>query len=333
MTIRSAEIRVRGKDIKVPSVQIDGRTVVVTGRWLKIAAVKDEELVEGGVVPDPHSFVAELKSSGLKADILTFPELIYESTPKSEYPYEWDNAAVASAVNYDGWWESLPQETRKNARRAAKKGVSVKVSQLDDDFVKGIKRIYDESPVRQGMRFWHFGKDLSRVRLENETYLDRSDFIGAYFEGELIGFMKWVYVDKVAQIMQILSMSSHYDKRPMNAMIAKAVEVCHQKGIPYLVYSKFTFGNKSTSDLSEFKRRNGFLKMTFPRYFAPLTLKGRIAVKLGLYRGLLGMLPPQLISLLWAVRARAIRLVTRLKSDASQGSQIVENQPRQSNTP
>ncbi len=29
---------------------------------------------------------------------------------------------------------------------------------------------------------------------DNATYLDRSEFIGAYHDGELIGFMKWVDV-------------------------------------------------------------------------------------------------------------------------------------------
>ena len=312
MNIRYEEIRFRGKDIKVPSAQIDGRIVVVARRWPRIASVKDEELVEGGVVPDPASFISKLKISGLKIDILTFPQAIYESNPKYDYPYEMDNAAVASTANYDAWWEGLPQESRKNARRAIKRGVCFQVAELDDDFIKGIKRIYDESPIRQGMRFWHYRKSLDRVRLENATYPERSEFIGAYFKGELIGFMKWVYVDKVAQIMQILSMSSHYDKRPMNGMIAKAVEVCHQKGIQYLVYSKFTFGNKTASQLSDFKRRNGFLKMNFPRYFVPLTSKGHIVVKLGLHRGLLGVLPPRLIGLLWAVRGQAFRLATRL---------------------
>jgi hypothetical protein len=119
-------------------------------------------------------------------------------------------------------------------------------------------------------------------------------------------------------MMQILSKSAHYDKRPMNALLAKAVEVCHQKGVSYLAYSKFTYGNKTNSQIAEFKRRNGFIQMDFPRYYVPLTLRGRIAVGLKLHRGLLGMLPPRLIDLLWRLRSQVVLIRTSrwLRKDA-----------------
>jgi hypothetical protein len=297
------ETRIKGKAARVPSAQIAGRTIMTTGRWLKIAAARDEELVEGEIVQNPKSFISELKRSGLKADVLTFPQRLEESAPKYSYSFEWDNAAVAFTQNFTAWWEKLPQETRKNVRRATKKGVSVQVAKFDNEFVKEIKGIYDETPVRQGMRFWHFGKDLETVKMENGTYLERSEFIGAYCGQELIGFMKFVYTDRTARIMQIISKVSHYDKRPMNALIAKAVEVCHEKGMAHLVYSKFKFGNKAGSQLTEFKRRNGFEEVLFPRYYIALTLKGRIALKLKLHRGLLGILPPKLINVLRQMRA------------------------------
>jgi hypothetical protein len=297
------KIRVKGKTFQVPSANVQGRTMVAMGKWIKVAALRDEELVEGEI-NDPALFISSLKASGLRADIFTFPQGIGESAPKFHYPFEWDNVAAASTRDFTEWWEKkIPQETRKNARKAAKKGVVVQVAKFDDEFVKGIKAIYDESPLRQGMRFWHHGKDFETVKMENGTYLDRSEFIGAYFEGELIGFMKFVYVDRVARIMQILAKSTHHDKRPMNALVAKAVEVCHEKGMSYLVYSKMRFGKKKSSPLAEFKRRNGFEEMLFPRYYVPLTLKGRIALKLDLHLGLLGILPPWLINLLLRLRS------------------------------
>src|ERR1700752_4668675 len=72
--IGDIEIRVKGKPVSVPSVQIDGRRVITTGTWLKIAAVQDEDLVEGEVVADPQSFIPHLKETGLKADIFTFAQ-------------------------------------------------------------------------------------------------------------------------------------------------------------------------------------------------------------------------------------------------------------------
>jgi hypothetical protein len=82
----NAEIRVRGKAVCVPAAQIDGRTVVTTGNWLKIASVRDEELLEGDTVAHPDLFLSQLKESGLKANLLTFAQRVPETTPKYSYP-------------------------------------------------------------------------------------------------------------------------------------------------------------------------------------------------------------------------------------------------------
>lgn len=310
MTKTDKEIAVRGRTVRVPAAHLDGRTVIVTGRFVRVARVHDGEFVEGQVIPNPVDFIAKMAESGLRADMLTFPQKIYDREPQHAYAFEWDNAAVASTLSYSDWWDGLSQVSRKNVRRAGKRGVSVEVATFDDEFVRGVKEIYDETPVRQGRRFWHFGKDLETIRAENSSYLDRSDFIGAYHAGELIGFMKCVYVDNVAIIMQIVSKAAHNDKRPMNALIAKAIEVCQARGVAYLVYSKFTYGNKTGSDIAEFKRRNGFVQMDYPRYFVPLTLRGRVAFALKLHRGLGGLLPSGVTHLLLQIRAGLMDLVS-----------------------
>ncbi len=307
----SIEIAVRGKSVRVPAIQIDGRTIVVTGGLIKTATVRDEEFVEDEVIQDPRAFISKLVDSGLRVDILTFAQKVDEATPKCAFPFEWDNAAVACIGSFNEWWEKLPQESRKNVRRAAKRGVIVQLASFDERFIQGIKEIYDEMPIRQGRRFWHFGKDLEAIKNENRTYLDRSEFIGAYHDGELIGFMKFVRVGRIATMMQILSKAAHYDKRPMNAMIAKAVEVCQEKGLSYLIYGKFTYGNKTQSQIADFKRRNGFVQMDFPRYFIPLTLKGKLVLRLNLHRGLLGILPSWLIDWLWRLRSAALLLTNK----------------------
>jgi hypothetical protein len=311
----TTQVSVRGRAVHVPSARVGNRTFVVEGRSLRIASVHDASFVEV-VAADPRELIRDFASSGLKADLLTFSQQIYEYEPRYDYPHDWDNAAVADSANYDEWWNRLPQEARKNVRRSAKRGVRVEVAAFDQALVQGIKKLYDESPIRQGRRFWHYGKDIDTVKADNSSYLDRSEFIGAYHEGELIGFVKLVYVGKVAVIMQILAMSHHQDKRPMNAMIAKAMEVCHRRGISYLVYSKFRFGNKKHDDMSEFKKRNGFIEMTYPKYFVPLTLKGRIAFALKLHQGLLGLLPSSVIQTLSSVRAKVLSsLEARGRSD------------------
>lgn len=297
-----AEIRVKGKTTLVPSVEIEGRTVIVTGNWLKMAAIREQNIEEGELIKSPDSFIRALKNSELKADILTFFQRPPDVTPKFKMPFEWDNYAAVPITTFENWWESVPQETRKNTRRAAKRGVVLKCVPFDDELARGIHNLCNESPVRQGKPFWHFGKDFETVRRENATYLERSEFIGAFFQGELIGFIKMVYVDRIAFIVSILAANAHHDKRPINALIAKAVEVCVSKGSAYFVYDQYVYGNKTQSSLIELKRRNGFEPIQFPRYFVPLTWKGKLAVSLRLYRGAVGLLPAPVLNTALAVR-------------------------------
>lgn len=298
-----AEIRIAGKTFYVPSAEICGRTVVITEKWIRTAQVRDEDVVEGPIVEDPAAFITKLRESKLKADVFTFAQKPPEITPKYHYHWEFDNWAAIPTTRFKEWWEKLSQESRKNVRRAARRGVVVKIVPFDDNLVNGVHRIYNRIPVRDGRPFWHFGKDINCVKRELATYLDRSDFMGAYWDQELIAFAKMVYVDHTATLFHIISMNEHYDKRPMNALIAKAVEVCEQKGISHLIYAKFIYGNKRRSSLLEFKRRNGFLQVNFPRYYVPLTRRGKLFVWLRLYRGFSGLLPEPILQPLLDVRA------------------------------
>jgi hypothetical protein len=304
-----AEIRVAGKTLYVPSAEICGRTVVVTGNWLRRAAIKDEELVEGEIVENPRVFLHEFKRSSLRADIFSFSQKIPDTTPKHRYPFEWDNWAGIPLASYTDWWEKrLPQESRRNVRRAAKRGVVVRAAQFDDEFVRAIQGIYNETPVRQGRRFWHFGKDFETVKMENATYLDRSEFLGAYFGDELIGFIKIIYADQMANLIQIISKIAHYDKRPTNALLAKAVEVCDKKGVKFLLYTKFVHDGNQSSPITEFKRRNGFEEIRYPRYFVPLTARGALAVRLGIYKGFRRLIPLPILVSLKSLRSRIYQI-------------------------
>jgi hypothetical protein len=306
MAVNQVEIRVKGVNTLVPSTDIGGRTIIVNGGWVKTAAIRDEHFTAANPVDDPAAFVTALKQSGLRADVLTFFQRPPDLQPKFAYPLEWENYAAVPVTTFEAWWDKLPQEARKNTRRAAKRGVEVKVVPFDDELVRGIHKICNETPVRQGRPFWHYGKDFATIKTEHATYVDCSDFIAAYFEGELIGFIKLVYVDRLATIMTILALNAHYDKRPMNALLAKAMELSAQKGVSYFVYGNYIYGNKKDSSLVEFKRRNGFEQVDFPRYYLPLTLKGKIYVRLRLYRGAVGLLPAPVLNLLLKIRRRLV---------------------------
>ncbi len=299
------EVRIRGRRVKVPSTQINGNTVIVVGHWLRMASVQDEQWLEAEPIEDPERFVAKLKEQKVKADLFTFSQRLPEIEPRYDYRMEWDNVAAIPIVRFEDWWDKrLPQESRKNVRRANKRGVIVKAVPFDDQLVQGITDVYNADPIRQGIPNVHCGKNFDTIKEEVSTFIERSEFIGAYHENELIGFIKLVYMGRIASILHIVSKNRHQDKRPTNALIAKAVEVCCARGKSHLIYGKYTYGNKTQSPLAEFKRRNGFEEIKFPRYFVPLTSRGRLMMTLKLHRGLIGIVPPGLIPHLLNLRAK-----------------------------
>ncbi len=297
------EIRIKGESVLVPSLHVDGRAVITSGKWLKTAVVHDEELLEDETLADPESFVSQLKGAGLKADIFTFSQRIPHTTPKYPCHLEWDNFAVIPITTYVDWWKNrIESSVQRAVRKAAKQGIEVRVAQLDDEFIQGIVNINNESPTRQGRAFWHYQKSFDAMKHENSTYADRNEFLGAYYQGEMIGYIRIVYVDKVASILQLLTMVKHYDKRPANALIAKAVELCEQKGMSHLMYCNYIYKDPKSS-LTEFKRRSGFEQVLLPRYYIPLTVKGKIALKLGVHCGLARQIPESIIRQLLRIRS------------------------------
>ena len=96
--------------------------------------------------------------------------------------------------------------------------------------------IFNESPVRQGRPFWHYGKNFETVKWQFARYLHRERMIGAYFDGELVGFIMLADAGRFGITGQIISSLKHRDKSPNNALIAKAVEVCAEQKLDCLVY-------------------------------------------------------------------------------------------------
>jgi hypothetical protein len=220
---------------------------------------------------------------------------------------EWDNLAVARISTFENWWtKQIGGKTRNMVKQADKKGVEIREISFDEKLAHGIWEIYNESPMRQGRRFPHYGKDLETVYRDEATYLESSTFIGAFHGEELIGFIKLVadVAGQQAGLMNILSKIGHRDKAPTNALIAQAVKSCADRGIGHLVYANYSYGNKQQDSLREFKERNGFERVDVPRYFVPLTPFGWIALRLGFHHRLVDRIPTSL-----AERLRELRKV------------------------
>ena len=291
------EVSIKGKRYEVPAFRLDNVVVVVHGSFLKVAEVFDEYWLEAETLPEPQHILQQLRESDHNVDLFTFAQRVPDTKPRFDFHMEWDNVAIIPVSSYDTWFrQQISSASRRNIRTSEKKGVVIKAVQYDETYIQGIMAIYNESPFRGGRKYWHYGKDFSTVQTENGTYRERSTFLGAYLEGEMIGYMKIVWDTNSAAIMQILSKMEARDTRPNNAFLSEAVKLCVERKIPYLLYERFIYGNKTDSTLTRFKRENGFIRMDIPRYFVPLTPKGWLALKLGLQKDPKDMIPQWLRS-------------------------------------
>jgi hypothetical protein len=284
-------------------IKVCGNEIRVQGWLLRTARLEADKYQ---FLDDPTEVLNGLRSCGKRIDLFTFMQKLPETAPKYAYPMEWDNLAVLRVSTFDDWWgKQIGFKARNKAKQAEKKGVTLREVPFDDALVRGIWEVYNECPVRQGRRFSHYGKNIEAIFQEEATFLDHSIFIGAYWEGRLIGFVKLVtdQAGTQAGLMNIVSMMQHRDKAPTNALVAQAVRSCAERGIPHLVYSNFTYGGKQQSGIGDFKERNGFQRIDVPRYYVPLTRTGRAALRLGLNKRLADHIPERLLAPLREIRS------------------------------
>jgi len=240
---------------------------------------------------DPEAVITALKEqTDVTPDVLTFWQRLPDIMPRYAYYQEWDEIAALPSKSYDDWWNNqIKSRVRSQIRKAEKDGVVVKEAAYNDDFVRGMTAIFNEAPVRQGRRFWHYGKDFDTIKRQFSRYLVREHMIAAYCQDQMIGFIMLGNAGQFGITGQIISSIRHRDKATNNALIAKAVYVCERLGLGHLVYLFW-----SDDSLSEFKRRCGFEKTRVPRYYIPLTAKGKVALKLGAHRGWKALIPQRI---------------------------------------
>ena len=268
-----------------------GKDFRVHGRLLRVAHIDGEKYE---FPDDPEAMIQALRKCGERVDLFTFLQPLTDTTPKYRYPLEWDNLAVLPVSTFDHWWnQQIRSYPRNRARQAEKRGAVLREVPFGDELLKGICEIYNESPVRQGKRFPHYGMTLEQAHDYAKTFPDRSVFLGVFLAGKMIGFAKLVMDEARTQacLVHILSMIEHKDKAPTNALIAQAVRSCADRGVQYLVYEHFHYGKKQGDSLSHFKEVNGFKRVDIPRYYVPLTSAGKLGYSLGLHHKLSDRLP------------------------------------------
>ena len=272
-----------------------GTKIQVRGSLVKIARLDGEKFL---FTDHPEAVMEDLRRSKARVDLFTFIQKVHETTPKYNFPMEWDNLAVLSISTFDQWWnEQIGFKARNKAKQAEKKGIVIREVPFSDELVRGIWEIYNETPIRQGRKFPHFGKELETVYRDEATYLERSVFVGAYLQNKLIGFIKviWDFDGSQAGLLNIVSLVEQRDKAPNNALVARAVRLCAERKTSHLLYSNFAYGKRTSDSLSDFKERNGFRRVELPRYYVPLSPLGSVALRLGLHRSIREQIPEWLI--------------------------------------
>lgn len=288
---------VNGKPSRFPCLALRGQVFRAEGTLLRTVRLEDEWHDD---VDDPQAVVSVLRrEASTTADIFTFRQRPPDLQRAYDFPCTPEALAVLEITSFDHWLKHQVAKRMRSKVRQALNRLDVRVERFDDAFVAGMTRIFNETPVRQGRPFWHYGKDFDTVKRQFARHIDRETMIGAYVEDEMVAFMMLSDAGSCCLPVQILSSIHHRDKAPTNALIAKAVELCAQRRIPYLIYFYW-----SDDGLGEFKRRNGFQRVDVPRYFVPLNRKGDIAVSMGLHRGIRQMLPPGIEQMLKAARQR-----------------------------
>jgi len=302
-TIASGDVffkqtHVDGQPAKVPCVEIGGQIFRIDGGAVRIAELDDfwyEDL------RDPVAVVDTLrKRRDLGVDLFTFWQRPPDVEPKFDFYHELDDVAILPISTFDDWMhKSINPRTRNLVRKGSKRGLKVEVTEYDDEFVRGMTKIFNEAEIRQGRKFWHYGKDFETVKRQFSAFIHREVLIRADVDDEVVGLVMFGNAGRFALVQQFLSSMAHRDKAVNNALIAKTVEVCAQRGFEYLCY--LYWGDDS---LTTFKHRNGFERMSLPRYYVPLTLRGRLALRFGAHRGLVNMIPPRIKQALKQARGK-----------------------------
>jgi hypothetical protein len=286
-----------GKEKDVRSIRINDQTFVLEGVLPRIVRLEDEWYED---IKDPHALVTALRREPpAGVDLITFWQRPPRTTPIYDYHTELEPVAALSVNDYDHWLrKQITPQSRNKLRKAKKVGVTVHELQFDRGFINGMVHIFNETSVRQGRHFWHYGKDAATIERQFSRHLFRERVFGAYYNRELIGFIFIGLSEEFANLGQIISMVQHRDKAPNNALLARAVEYCANAGIPYLTYANWP----PSGGLANFKRENGFQRIEVPRYFVPISWKGRLALRHGLHRDWKEALPEK-----WRMRLRDVK--------------------------
>jgi len=265
----------------------DINSLIVRKRFFYVQAKYSIEYIYG--VNITKELLIGLKENAV--DLFTFVQRSFlRFEQKYSFLSENESISLLKVNSFDDWWKSqIRKDERNRVRNAERKGIVTKLAKIDENFIRSSQRIYNETPIRQGRRYTGYGLSLADVR-EKFSNLSRSEVLGAYYEGELVGLLWMIYGDEVARIRSFVSLIRHRDKSPNNALIAEGVKRCSERGFRFIVYEKMGY----LPSLDSFKMHNGFRECVVPRYYVPLSTKGLLALNLRIHKGAQYSLSPRM---------------------------------------
>lgn len=293
------------------NLMVKDKEILVSGKVFRIARLRHEWC---DFLDEPSDAIREMRRGRPIADVFTFVRDICDKGPDFPFRKEIISNSVLTITTYDAWWNGLDFKVRNKVRKAQKSGVELRLEKLNEDFAKGVEAIYNEAPLRQGRKFYHYGKGSEAIKEELSSFLDQTCLIGAYYHGELVGFAKLFQGNNVLRTIHIIAKLSHRDKAVMDALIAKSVEICDQRKIQHLHYGSWTDGGVGT-----FRTKHGFVPVDAPRYFVPLTLRGALMLKMKLHQPIRNRLPKKWLEPMIGLRARWNSLRFRKTSEFERG--------------
>jgi hypothetical protein len=161
-------------------VRVCERTLKVEGLVVRMARIDGEKY---RFLNDPEPVVNELRNCGTRFDLFIFIQRLPATAPCYQYPMEWNNFAALPISSFDHWLtKQIGFKARNKAKQAEKRGVTLREVPFDDALIRGIWEIYNETPVRQGKRFPHYGMTSSKYVIMPARSWSRASLLGYLWE-------------------------------------------------------------------------------------------------------------------------------------------------------
>ena len=95
---------------------------------------------------DPEQILQGLRSCGVRVDLFTFLQRLPDTTPKYQYPMEWDNVAALPVSTFDDWFSRQINFKVRNKVRLAEKRNKRQTRQANNSAAPGLKSISGNAP-------------------------------------------------------------------------------------------------------------------------------------------------------------------------------------------